>query len=543
MSIWTIHDRILEKYTGTENTVVLPSDITEIGVGAFRGNTSIVKVIIPVGVKCIKATAFRECTKLEEVLLPEGLETIGAAAFYYCQSLRSAVIPATVKTLSSSAFRSCISLEKVVLFGDTKFEFLTSSLHPTDGIFNGCSTLKSAGPLNSGCNIEYGWKEEIPFGAFYGSALSEVKISNSIQRINRLSFRRCGSKLKVILPVNCELEEDVFDNDVNIHFSTPVSSKNKISVKLADFANRDFFEDLTEEEIAWLLLYQSKKWKEVTLSNLKGQRARDVLEKSYAILNGTPKVTKAIGMLLVDLLNKSNGNTSFIYDSQALKTFLIQKKCKEAADSINVDFERQKPLDKVEVSLPDFEKIELGDEITFGSFPQEIASKKSPIKWLVLAKEGNSIFLISKNSLAIRKYHNVRKKISWAKSDLWQWLNNDFFNDAFTDQEQAIIELVNNEKVTLLTRDDINHYFTDIIQLVSRFTEYACMTDPQKTPDSPCAWWLRMATGSNSKAPFVYGVNLEYVDASRSDFAQFIQSDLQVNSDLAVRPALWLRLG
>ena len=539
MSNYIIHEGILEKYEGSESTIEIPSGVEEIGVGAFRENSSIVNVIIPASVKSIKPTAFRECTNLEEVTFSDGLEIIGAAAFYYCQSLKTVILPNTVKTIGTTAFGSCSSLEKVVLSAGVKIEILGGKVRPFDGVFNGCSSLKSVGPLNSGCNIEYGWENSIPFCAFYGSEVSEVIISDTIKDIHSLAFRHCGKRMNAILPSSCDLGEDVFDDDASVRFSAPISSKDKISVNLAAYANGEFFNNLTAEEIAWIILYQSKKWKTAALNNIKDQRALDVLEKCYEILKDAKKITKAMGTTLVDILNEASNDVSYIDAAKDLKEFLLQKKCNDAADLISIDSKQEGSGDQKLENAGQF-KADLGDEIPFGMYPQEKPSEPTPIIWIVLAKEGNSVFLVSKDSLAIRKYHEVRKKVSWAKSDLRQWLNDTFLQEAFSEKEQALIETVKKDKVTLLTKDDIKKYFTDIKQIAPKLTEYACAADPKKTPDSPCAWWLRLPVGSESKAPFVWGINLDRVEVSGTDFSQYMDTDYQVNFEFAVRPAIWI---
>ena len=53
MGDFVINNIVLEKYIGFDSTVEIPSEIEEIGVGAFRGNTTIVKVVLPEGIKHI----------------------------------------------------------------------------------------------------------------------------------------------------------------------------------------------------------------------------------------------------------------------------------------------------------------------------------------------------------------------------------------------------------------------------------------------------------------------------------------------------------
>ena len=51
--------------------------MTEIGVSAFRGCSSLESVVIPKGVTKIGAGAFSACKKLESVVIPEGVTEIG----------------------------------------------------------------------------------------------------------------------------------------------------------------------------------------------------------------------------------------------------------------------------------------------------------------------------------------------------------------------------------------------------------------------------------------------------------------------------------
>ena len=546
MRDFVIRDGILEKYNGSDSIVEIPSGVVEIGVGAFSKNSSLKKVIIPEGVRYIRAAAFRECVILEEVLFPTTLETIGASAFYFCRQLKKVTLPPSTKTIGASAFGGCFVLERVVLPSNIKLEDPRVDIRPADGIFNRCDSLKSAGPIGSGCNIEYGWTDEIPFIAFYGSSLSRVIISDSIRSVQSLAFKRCGGGLQVSLPSSCNIGRDVFDDDTNIRFSNKISSKDKISAELAKYVDQSFCNSLTTEELAWLLLYQSKKWKIAILNCLRGQRALDVLDSCYVVLDNTKKMTKAVGLTLVDLLNQATGSTAYMNAAKALNDYLLQRKCNDAAALLCVEPAlvtlEEKETDKDVTSVHLFKNVSLGDEISFGSYPQRRNSESEPIKWIVLMKEERRLFLVSKDSLAIRKYHDVRKKISWARCDLRQWLNNEFLQQAFSEAEQKVIDSVNKDKVTLLTKDDINLYFTDIKLIAPRLTEYACADDPKLTENSPCAWWLRLPIGSESKAPFVWGVDLNYVRIEADDFAQFMNTEYQVNNAFAVRPAIWLSL-
>lgn len=62
-----------------------------------------------------------------------------------------------------------------------------------------------------------------------------------------------------------------------------------------------------------------------------------------------------------------------------------------------------------------------------------------PIKWRVLSVDSDGIFIISDKILTASKYHNAVADITWSKCSLRTWLNNSFYNLAFTDSEKIRI--------------------------------------------------------------------------------------------------------
>lgn len=151
-----VENGVLMKYTGSDETVVIPEGITEIGPFAFKDCISLVNITIPDSVNTIKYSAFSGCTSLSDVILPEGiteidfytfcnctslasvflpkgLSKIGVGAFMHCVSLTDVTIPEHVETICSAAFNSCKKLTGITVPDGVK------SLDGT--IFNGCTAL------------------------------------------------------------------------------------------------------------------------------------------------------------------------------------------------------------------------------------------------------------------------------------------------------------------------------------------------------------------------------------------------------------------
>ena len=84
----------------------------------------------------------------------------------------------------------------------------------------------------------------------------------------------------------------------------------------------------------------------------------------------------------------------------------------------------------------------VGDIVTFGNYEQDnnTANGKEPIEWIILDKrEDGSLVLMSKYALDSKQYNTQDTSVTWETCTLRKWLNEDFYNAAFSTQEQAKI--------------------------------------------------------------------------------------------------------
>ena len=132
-----------------------------------------------------------------------------------------------------------------------------------------------------------------------------------------------------------------------------------------------------------------------------------------------------------------------------------------------------------------------------------------PIKWRVLKKQEGEVFLMADTVLTKKPYNEKRKSVTWEKSTLRTWLNKNFMNLAFSEEEQAAInqtEMGNKDNIKLGTKDR-NKTF-DRIFLLSQSQVYGTTTAEEYgfVKDSTCkdearkgknitgekiSWWLR----------------------------------------------------
>ena len=93
--------------------MTIPNSVTEIGVGAFSGCSSLTSVTIPSSVTTIWHSAFYGCSSLTSVTIPNSVTTIGEEAFRDCSSLTSITIPNSVTTIGVEAFSGCKNIKQI----------------------------------------------------------------------------------------------------------------------------------------------------------------------------------------------------------------------------------------------------------------------------------------------------------------------------------------------------------------------------------------------------------------------------------------------
>lgn len=196
------------------------------------------------------------------------------------------------------------------------------------------------------------------------------------------------------------------------------------------------------------------------------------------------------------------------------------------------------------------ENTNVGDIIRFGTYDQDndISSGKEDIEWIVLAKEDDQILVISKAALDCQPYNSEYANVTWESCSLRAWLNGTFFETAFNEEEQRMVQITDvsadmnpyrgktdpgndtRDKVFLLSINEVEKYFSSNSERECIPTEYAVVSGVfVNNNQRNCWWWLRTPGHYQSKA-----VNIS-CDGS-------IQHVANVNTDTyGVRPVIWLK--
>ena len=203
-------------------------------------------------------------------------------------------------------------------------------------------------------------------------------------------------------------------------------------------------------------------------------------------------------------------------------------------------------------------RINPGDIIVIGRYEQDNNEEngREPIEWIVLATDDEyHALVLSRYGLDCRPYNQKKAHVTWQTCTLRAWLNHDFYELAFSkDEQEAILtkEVDNgfsqgnnawginggkntSDKVFLLSFQETEVYLSDDRERMCIPTDYAIACDAytkstgNEEPQHYCWWWLRSPGSASSRAARVG------TSGSRSE-------DDVKQSNVCIRPVLWLDL-
>lgn len=201
------------------------------------------------------------------------------------------------------------------------------------------------------------------------------------------------------------------------------------------------------------------------------------------------------------------------------------------------------------------QELKAGDHLFFGNYEQDnvLENGKEPVEWIVLDREEDRAFLLSRYCLETRRFYDQRVAMYWGNSPLREWMNGEFFEELFSPEEQArvLTTTVENkrvhvkaegedtlDKLYLLSWDEVLFYFPEQSSRVAYPTEYAknqecagehCTLDPDT---GSCRWWLR--TSGHWKTD-ICGVRLD------GRLTKYGMQDVDWPTN-TLRPVMWISL-
>ncbi|MBQ3969384.1 MAG: hypothetical protein II685_02720, partial [Clostridia bacterium] len=209
----------------------------------------------------------------------------------------------------------------------------------------------------------------------------------------------------------------------------------------------------------------------------------------------------------------------------------------------NEDEENEKQISNIQYNL----KAD-GEFVEFGSYHIAVNNTKMPLRWKILTIEEDKALIITFMGIDVLNFNDEQGSSTWENSYIRKWLNDDFYNEAFSASEKQLIVEANlmnyknvdyrvenggktKDNVFLLSIDEVQRFFRSDEQRIVKPTAYAKSKGVFVAPNGNCWWWLRSSGNSES-----YAADVDYggdVDTYGSD--RFFGRN-------CVRPAVWISL-
>ena len=205
----------------------------------------------------------------------------------------------------------------------------------------------------------------------------------------------------------------------------------------------------------------------------------------------------------------------------------------------------------------DLKDVEVGAVVRFGAYEQDndASDGKESIEWIVLDRRGDRILVLSKFALDRQQYNETFILLTWETCTLRSWLNETFFRDAFSADEQSRILTVTvpadknpsydtppgndtEDRVFLFSMSEVDRYLGTDDARQCTGTAYCYAQGAYQAKNGNCWWWLRTPGSRSSYAVYVVDDGaVRAVGGSVSGLGNHFGTGFG-----AVRPAMWISL-
>ena len=221
------------------------------------------------------------------------------------------------------------------------------------------------------------------------------------------------------------------------------------------------------------------------------------------------------------------------------------RKEKEEAEAEKI----RKEIEKLKSEIKKTQQYQReGNNIIFGSYRQD-KKQPEPLKWNILEEKDGKALIITDKIIDAIKFDD--KSNNYEKSYIRNWLNNDFYNKAFSNDEKNIIQVTNvdnslastldrknkyicnntNDKIFLLSLKEATTYYKSDNERKCKGTIYAKDRGLYVDSDNGNSWWWL-------RSPY-------YVRESWARYVHYygvIGGNDVSSTDYGVRAACWINL-
>ena len=191
----------------------------------------------------------------------------------------------------------------------------------------------------------------------------------------------------------------------------------------------------------------------------------------------------------------------------------------------------------------------VGGIIKFGSYEQDgnFANGQEEIEWVVLAKDSNKMLVMTNDCIEQKKYNETYVATTWDTSDLRKWLNNEFIQTAFSDEQKdylltTTVKAEKNpvhhthggydteDKVFILSASEYEKYCTYDEAKLGQINPYVVSKGAYENLSLHTGhWWLRTPGIAMGRAAYVTS------SGTLTYYGEIIESVIY-----CVRPVMWI---
>lgn len=201
-------------------------------------------------------------------------------------------------------------------------------------------------------------------------------------------------------------------------------------------------------------------------------------------------------------------------------------------------------LTQTKTKQAEIRNAQIGQTVELGTFSSELPAYKGtsvegkPIKWIVVHKDGDKALLMTEQIIDSKAVDEDGDVSDFAYSSLYNYLNADFKNHAFSSAERALLK----NGVSLPSAVELDTYVSDdnILDATSIDTVYQSKwwtSTIEEYDDDDWGWnWDDEDDWDYSDSEFLSSYVDRHGDIVNSD------DDCTQDEELGVRPAIWVKL-
>ena len=297
----------------------------------------------------------------------------------------------------------------------------------------------------------------------------------------RLLDKKCEALINELDKIRTGVDFETRKKDFEQALSVIVAQKDELVNLLENFSSiksqqKKFLDeaDKGQDKIKFLIIeknslgaFAGKRKKEINIEIEKAEEyVRDLILKAKKLedmcldYQSTDGVRKAVDFIVCEIEDKTAllKNFDSLTTKEAVEKILQEtsvgvEMLNDYNDRIKRNEENSKPpefvvkaeedksrsVDNAKAKYKDLKSVKPGEIIKFGSFFFNSRYDNEEIEWKVVAKKGKRLLVVTNYAIDCKPFNKTEINITWERSTIRKWLNEDFYKYAFTFGERTLI--------------------------------------------------------------------------------------------------------